>query len=125
MSDAVTRNEAIALRLLARLTRMPSERRRTLRPDPPDDELYLTALAALEDAVAANASSDRHPRVDRFFAAADLIIDDWGEEPDVAEPLRAAVRAVVLHSEPGLGEAFRVLYHPLQPHVPFEELLIG
>lgn len=90
MSDAVTRNQAFALRLLADLMRMPPERRRALRPDPPDDPRYLMALAALGDAVTAHAGSDHHPRIARFFAATDLIIDEWGEEPSVAEPLRAA-----------------------------------
>jgi hypothetical protein len=125
MSDAITRNQAFALRLLADLTRMPPERRGALRPEPPDDAAYLAALVALEDAVTATVRSGHVPPVDRFFAAADLIIDAWGEAPSVAAPLRAAVRAIVLHSEPGLGEAFHVLYRPLQAHVPFEELMLG
>jgi hypothetical protein len=125
MSDAVTRNQAFALRLLADLTRMAPERRRALRPEPPDDPRYLTALATLGSAVTAYAGFEHGPRVAHFFAAADLIINEWEEEPSVAEPLRAAVRAIVLHTEPGLGEVFHVLYGPLQAHVPFEELLVG
>jgi hypothetical protein len=125
MSDAVTRNQAFALRLLADLTRMTPERRRALRPEPPDDAAYLAALARLGDAVAAIAGSEHGSHVERFFSAADLIIDEWGEEPNVAEPLRAAVRAVVLHSEPGLGDVFRVVYRSIEEHVPFEELLVG
>lgn len=39
--------------------------------------------------------------------------------------VKTAVRALVLHSQPAMAPTFRTVYAHLQPHVPFEALLLG
>jgi hypothetical protein len=115
------------LRLLADLHAVPAARRQALIAPIADGTRYAAAHdvldAVLERALAADAEPPR--RLASYIAAVDLILGGWDDDADVAEVVRTAARAVVLHAEPEMREAFRVLYAPVAARVPFESLLVG
>jgi hypothetical protein len=127
VDNPVRRSQAYALRLLADLHAVSATRRRALISPVADGVRYAAARdmldAVLERALAADAEPPR--RLASYLAAVDLILGGWDDDPDVAEIIRTAARAVVLHAEPEMREAFRVLYAPVAAHTPFESLLIG